>query len=115
MVTIKSMFLQDVTLSLMEKPVKTYHVPKTCIAANYSCVKCKNRQHVSICSAKDDKRKINADNNVADASTPSQTTLYSATIISKTAKATVLNLAKTIQLKLVRDQSSRGAQQKRCS
>ena len=88
MVTIKSMFFQDVTLSL-------------------------NRHHVSICSAKDDK--INADNNVTDASTPSQTTLYSTTIISKTAKATVLNLAKTIQLKLVRDQSSRGAQQKRCS
>ena len=70
------------------------HVSKTC-KANSSCVKCKNRHHVSICSAKDDKRKIHADNNVTDASTSSQTTLQisnsSTTIILQTAKATVLN------------------------
>ena len=51
---------------------------------------------MNICSAKYDKRKIHADNNVTDASTPSQTTLQisnssSTTIILQTAKATVLN------------------------
>ena len=51
---------------------------------------------MSICSAKDDKRKINADNNGTYASTLSQTTLQiinssSTTIILQTAKATVLN------------------------
>ena len=46
------------------------HVSKTC-KTNYSCVKSKNRHYVSICSAKDGKRKINADSNVTDASTPS--------------------------------------------
>ena len=39
------------------------HASKTC-KANYSCVKCKKRHHVSICSAENDKRKINAGNNV---------------------------------------------------
>ena len=71
------------------------YVSKIC-KANYSCMKCKNRHHVRISSAKDDKRKINADNKVTDASTPSQTTLQISnsslsTIILQTAKATVLN------------------------
>ena len=64
----------------MQKPEKTLknqcryfiylskgHFSKTW-KANYSCVKCKSTQHMSICSAKDDKKKINADNN-----TPSHT------------------------------------------
>ena len=59
-------------------------------------MKCKNRHHENICSAKDDKRRINPDNSVTGASTPSQTTLQVnnssfATIILQTAKATVLN------------------------
>ena len=71
------------------------HVSKNC-KANYSCVKCKNRHHVSICSAKDDKSKIHTDNNGTDGDTPPQTTLQisnpsSTTIILQTAKATVLN------------------------
>ena len=59
-------------------------------------MKCKNRHHENICSAKDDKSKINPDNNVTGASIPSQTTLQVsnssfATVILQTAKATVLN------------------------
>ena len=60
-------------------------------------MKCKNRHHASISSVKDDKRTTNADNNVTDFGTSSQTTLQisnssSTTIILQTAKATVLNL-----------------------
>ena len=44
------------------------HVSRT-YKANYSCVKFK---YVSICLAKEDKRKTNADENVTDASTPLQ-------------------------------------------
>ena len=64
------------------------HVSKTC-KANSSCMKCKSRHHVSICSAKDDRREINADNNVTDASQISNSS--STTIILEAAKATVLN------------------------
>ena len=45
------------------------HVSKNC-KVNYSCVKCKNRHHVSIRSAKDDKTKINTDKTGTGDTTP---------------------------------------------